>query len=177
MSGRGSLVRKGADAGARRRFLCLLAGSALGLGLGPLLWAGDPPGDAVAELPRIRIGIGGQTLTLEVAADAASRRRGLMFREHLPQDQGMLFVWPQAGRYGMWMRNTRIPLDVAFITGDLRIRHIATMVPHTTRLHQAPEPVRYALEVNAGWFARHGIRVGDRIPGLETALPGSRRVR
>ncbi|WP_242472390.1 DUF192 domain-containing protein [Ectothiorhodospira mobilis] len=157
--------------------MCLLAGVALAAGLGPLLRAGDLPGDAVAELPRVRVRIGGQRLTLEMAVDAASRRRGLMFREQLPQGQGMLFVWPRAGRYGMWMKNTLIPLDVAFITGDWRILHIATMTPRSTQLHRAPGPVRYALEVNAGWFARHGIRVGDRIPGLETALPGSCRVR
>lgn len=171
------MVCKGSDAGRRRCLLYLLLGAGLAAVPVVSLRAGDPPGDAVAELPRIRIGIGGQTLTLEVAADAASRRRGLMFREHLPPGQGMLFVWPRADRYGMWMKNTLIPLDVAFVTGDLRISHIATMTPRSMRLHRAPVPVRYALEVNAGWFAHHGIRVGDRIPGLETALPGSRRIR
>lgn len=150
----------------RRRVLRLIAGAVLGAWLVPVARADEPL--PVGDPSLVRIRVGGQPLAVEVAADPASRSRGLMFREHLPQGRGMLFIWPRAGRHGMWMKNTLIPLDVAFLTGDLRIAHIATMMPRSTRLHRAPKPVRYALEVNAGWFARHGIGEGDRLQGLAT---------
>jgi uncharacterized membrane protein (UPF0127 family) len=107
---------------------------------------------------------------VEIAATEASRRTGLMFREQLPANGGMLFLWPDTARRGMWMKNTRIPLDVAFINDDQVIVNIETMAPHTTRLHTSTQPVRWALEVNAGWFARHGVVPGQRIPDLEAAL-------
>lgn len=125
----------------------------------PAVSGGNP---ALAELT-----VGGKPVVVEVAGDAASRRRGLMFRKHLPTDQGMLFVWPDAAVRGMWMKNTLIPLDVAFIDDQHLIVNIETMQPQTVLPHRASRPVRYALEVNAGWFARQGVKPGDRVTGLK----------
>ncbi|WP_155999201.1 DUF192 domain-containing protein [Thioalkalivibrio sp. ALJ16] len=141
-------------------FLALLL-----LGIGGL-HADDRP------LPVDTLAVGEQTLSVEIAATDRSRRVGLMHRDHLPDDHGMLFIWPRAAEYGMWMQNTRIPLDVAFIDADYTIANIARMTPHSTRIHSARRPVPYALEVNAGWFERHGIKPGDRIPDLERLVDG-----
>lgn len=112
---------------------------------------------------------GGKPIVVEVADEDASRRQGLMFRKRLPADRGMLFVWPDAERRSMWMKNTLIPLDVAFIDDRHRIVNIETMEPQTLVPHRAAQPVRFALEVNAGWFARHGVKPGDRIAGIDAA--------
>lgn len=124
------------------------------------------PAACADALPTTELVIGGHSLTVEIAADMDARSRGLMFRKHLPADQGMLFVWPNADRWGMWMKNTLIPLDVAFFDDDYVIVNIETMEPQTTRPHRAERAVRYALEVNAGWFDRHGLAPGDGIPEL-----------
>lgn len=121
-------------------------------------------------LPTVQLELAGQTLTLEIAADRASQRHGLMHREYLPADHGMLFVWDEPAQRGMWMKNTLIPLDVAFIDADFEITNIETMEPQTTRLHSATRGIVYALEVNAGWFEQHGIEAGDRIPDLSGVL-------
>jgi uncharacterized protein len=119
----------------------------------------------VAELP-----IADRTLTVEIAATPQTMARGLMFREHLPEDHGMLFIWTQDQVVGMWMQNTLIPLSVAFIDRDYRVRNIADMEPHSRHVHASDGPVRYALEVNRGWFERHGVHPGTRIDGLPALL-------
>ncbi|AHK78391.1 hypothetical protein M911_03465 [Ectothiorhodospira haloalkaliphila] len=148
---------------SRKLLWAILVGALLLTACLPLLRY-SPPADAGAPL-LLPLTIGEHTVMVEVAADPASRRQGLMFREHLPEGQGMLFVWPREARYGMWMKNTLIPLDVAFISADHRIIEIMTMQPETTDSHTASEPVRFALEVNAGWFERHGIEPGDEVGG------------
>ena len=102
-------------------------------------------------------------LTVEVADTDASRAQGLMFRPSMPEDAGMLFVFPGDFQGGFWMMNTLIPLSIAFIAADGRIVHITDMQPQTTETHQPPVPYRYALEVNQGFFARAGIKPGDRV--------------
>lgn len=125
---------------------------------------------AAGPLPTAELVVGDKVLTVEIAATERSRRVGLMHRDELPADRGMLFIWQRQAAYGMWMQNTRIPLDVAFIDADYSITNIATMEPHSTRVHHATGPVLYALEVNAGWFDRHGIGAGKRIPDLQHLL-------
>lgn len=127
-----------------------------------VLTAGNPP----AQVRIIDLHIGEQRLTAEVADSEPLRRQGLMFRESLPEDHGMLFVWTEPARYAMWMQNTPLPLSVAFIAADGRIVNIERMQPHTTQAHQANAPVIYALEMEQGWFAARGIRAGDRVRGL-----------
>jgi len=82
-------------------------------------------------------------------------------------NQGMLFVFPRAERHCMWMRNTYIPLSVAFIDDQGKILNIEDMKPQTETSHCANAPARFALEMNRGWFAEKGIKPGQRIGGLE----------
>lgn len=83
----------------------------------------------------------------------------------------MLFVFERRGLWGMWMKNTYIPLSVAFIDDDGRIVNIEDMQPHTEDAHNAAAPVRYALEVNLGWFAKRGIKAGAKVEGLRQVPP------
>ena len=123
----------------------------------------------VAPLKTISVKVGAHALKVEVADDDASRSRGLMFRNTLGKDNGMLFTFPEPGYHGMWMMNTFIPLSVAFIDGDGRILNILDMQPHTQDTHTAAGPARYAIETNVGWFAGKKIKAGDRVTGLPKA--------
>jgi len=131
-----------------------------------------PASAAAAEptaLPTIRLAAGSHQITAEVAATEAALARGLMFRERLAPNHGMLFVFGAAAVHCMWMRNTLIPLSVAFIADDGRIVNIEDMEPLTLTSHCAARPVRLALEMERGWFAKRGIAPGARITGLPAA--------
>jgi uncharacterized membrane protein (UPF0127 family) len=146
-------------------------GLALGLGLTllfSLAGARQPLVQGVPQtgLPVIELHIGTHTLKAELADNEPARQQGLMYRESLPKDHGMLFVWQEPARYAMWMHNTPLPLSVAFIDADGRIVNIAHMEPHTTKIHEASADVIYALEMKQGWFQRRGIGAGDRVSGL-----------
>ena len=123
------------------------------------------------RLPTMPLKIGRQSIKAEIAADDASRQRGMMFRTKMGANEGMLFVFAQDAYYAMWMRNTLLPLSLAFIDGTGRIVSLHEMAPRTETSHRAEAPARYALEMNAGWFARHGIKVGDVVHGLDKAPP------
>ncbi len=110
--------------------------------------------------------IGKHALRVEVVDTDEKRLRGLMFREKLGRNHGMLFVYEQPGYHSMWMKNTLIPLSVAFLDGDGRILNILDMEPKTLDTHMAAGPARYAIETNQGWFARRGIKPGDSVTGL-----------
>jgi hypothetical protein len=111
--------------------------------------------------------IKGHTLRAELARTEAEKRTGLMFRRQLGENGGMLFVYEREGRWAMWMKNTYVPLSVAFIDRNGRILNIEDMEPLTLDSHQAAGPAKYALEANRGWFAQRGIKAGDRVQGLE----------
>jgi uncharacterized membrane protein (UPF0127 family) len=102
----------------------------------------------------------------EVADRPASRAKGLMYRESLPDNQGMLFVFDTPSRQCMWMKNTPLPLSVAFIKADGLIANIAQMQPQTETIHCATEDVLYALEMTQGWFWSRAIKPGDSVLGL-----------
>ena len=102
-------------------------------------------------------------LTVEVARSAAERSRGLMFREELAEERGMLFVYQRETRAGFWMKNTTIPLSIAFIASDGTILETQDMEPLSKTLHRPAQVYRYALEVNKGAFGRHGLGPGDRV--------------
>lgn len=127
---------------------------------------------AQIAMPRIQLKAGTRVITAEVAATLASRDQGLMHRHSLPADRGMLFVFPEARRHCMWMRNTHIPLSVAFLDDKGIIVNIAEMRPDTEDLHCAAMPVRYALEMNEQWFQGNSLFSGSRIDGLEKAPTG-----
>lgn len=133
-----------------------------------LLACGARGDKAGADLPTATIHVGNHRLSVEVAATPAARGRGLMFREELPEDGGMLFVFPEEKVLEFWMRNTRIPLSIAFADGSGRIVRIADMDPLSETPVSSGAPARYALEVNRGWFDAHGVRSGDALGRLPT---------
>jgi hypothetical protein len=136
------------------------AAAALALLALPILSDADP-------LLTYRLTIKGHALRAELADDEPTRRTGLMFRRSLPENGGMLFVYEQAGRWAMWMKNTYVPLSVAFVDQQGRILNIEDMQPLTEDAHQAAGPAKYALEMRQGWFAQRGIKPGDRVEGLD----------
>ncbi len=128
-------------------------------------------GFAAAAMPQIELAIGKHALTAEVAGNDPDRMQGLMHRRMLPENRGMLFVFRDVAYHGMWMMNTYIPLSVAFIDEAGVIVNIEDMQPHTRDSHTAKKPVRYALEMNLGWFRKRGIGPGMKVEGLEKAPP------
>lgn len=123
--------------------------------------SGSPPFVSPAGLPVGIVTIGAHTFHVEIAETFSTRARGLMFRQSLGADAGMLFVFGKPEVLSFWMLNTLIPLDIAFIREDLTIANIETMQPETINQHFSNGPALYALEVAAGEFARRGIRAGD----------------
>jgi len=120
----------------------------------------------ILDLEVIELIVGDVSVKAEVADTHESRQQGLMYRQELAENAGMLFVYPQAWRLSFWMKNTYIPLDIAFIDRGGMIVDIQSMQPLTTRSHQAPFAIPYALEMNKGWFEANGIETGDRVSGL-----------
>ncbi|MCC7487426.1 MAG: DUF192 domain-containing protein [Burkholderiales bacterium] len=148
---------------AHTRPAALFAVLALGLGF--------PAAACAAEaLPVVTLQIGTQKVAAEVAVTEESRVRGLMFRKKpLAENGGMLFIFDTAGFHSMWMKNTYIPLSVAFIDDAGVVLNIADMAPETTNTHTAAGFARYALEMNQGWFAKRGIKAGAKVEGLAAA--------
>jgi uncharacterized membrane protein (UPF0127 family) len=98
----------------------------------------------------------------EIADTEAEREKGLMYRTSMPENRGMLFVFDQPAILYFWMKNTRIPLSVAFMDPKGRIVDIQDMKPETKTKHASKQPAQYALEMNRGFFKKHHIGVGDR---------------
>lgn len=111
--------------------------------------------------------ISNHTFFAEIANTQLSRAKGLMYRESLDENSGMLFVFPKAGYYGMWMLNTYIPLSVAFVSENGIILNIADMIPQTQTAHNSAGMAKYALEMNLDWFAARKIKAGMQIIGVE----------
>lgn len=124
------------------------------------------------SLPLLELQAGFHRIEAEVAHTPETRARGLMHRREMPVQRGMLFVFVLEGQHCMWMKNTLLPLAVAFLDADGRIINIEEMQPQTEHNHCAARPARYALEMNAGWFAQRGIRSGDLIGGVGRAPRG-----
>lgn len=102
-------------------------------------------------------------LTVELARTPGERSRGLSLRDDLAENRGMLFVYPEETESGFWMKDTSIALSIAFIGEGGAILDIQEMEPLSTEMHHPPQPYRYALEVNQGWFRGNGFEVGDRV--------------
>jgi len=103
------------------------------------------------------------TLLIEISDTPEKRKLGLMFRDGLAWDKGMLFIFENEKPLAFWMKNTRIPLSVAFINSKRTIVDIQNMQVMTEDEHKSRFPALYALEVNKGWFKQHNIRIGDKI--------------
>ena len=117
------------------------------------------------SLPRVTIGAGMHQIDAQVAASNDERMTGLMYRKEMPQQEGMLFVFEYPSQQCFWMKNTLLPLSVAFVADDGTIVNIDEMAPQTLDSHCSAKPVRYVLEMNKGWFARKGIKAGTKLTG------------
>jgi hypothetical protein len=107
----------------------------------------------------------------EVADSMGTRMEGLMHRKAMEPNAGMVFVFEEDAAHCMWMKNTLIPLSVAFIDNSGTILNIADMQPQSEQTHCAAKPARFALEMNKGWFAQRGIKAGAKLRGLENLAP------
>ncbi|MPT40625.1 MAG: DUF192 domain-containing protein [Achromobacter sp.] len=138
-----------------------VAAAALMLATGAQAQTGPQP-----ALPTTQLSAGIHIIRAEVADTDATRQAGLMFRKELPGNDGMLFVFERPDVQCFWMRNTLLPLSIAFIADDGTIVNIENMAPQTEDPHCAKKPVRYALEMAQGWFEQHGIKAGKKLDGL-----------
>lgn len=118
------------------------------------------------KFPVIPLTTGMHVIQAEVVATEAERQQGLMFREHMAQNEGMVFLFGAPASVCMWMKNTLIPLSVAFIDDDGKIVNIENMKPQSLESHCSKKQVRYALEMNEGWFKQKNIKPGSTIDGL-----------
>ncbi|MBP5997179.1 MAG: DUF192 domain-containing protein [Azonexus sp.] len=139
-----------------------LVGALIGLTISAATWAQN-------AMPVMELSAGFHRIEAEVAANDQNRQVGLMNRTAMPPQRGMLFIFPQERTHCMWMRNTLIPLSVAFIDADGYIINIENMQPQTEDNHCAKVPARYALEMNLGWFAQRGIKPGVKLQGIDKA--------
>lgn len=120
-------------------------------------------------LPTIRLNAGIHNITAQLARTAEQREIGLMFRTTMGANEGMLFAFEQAGQQCFWMKNTLIPLAIAFVDDDGSVVNVDSMKPQTLDGHCSTKPVRFVLEMNEGWFAKRGIRAGSKLRGAPFA--------
>lgn len=132
-----------------------------------LLCAASPASaQPMAKFPAIPLNIGIHVIQAEAAASPAQREQGLMYREKMGLNEGMVFLFGAPTTVCMWMKNTLIPLSVAFIDEQGKIVNIADMQPHSTESHCGSKAVKYALEMNQGWFKQKNIKPGTQVDGL-----------
>jgi uncharacterized membrane protein (UPF0127 family) len=124
-------------------------------------------GQSNSTLPLKRLSAGMHVIQAEVAATPEARTTGLMYRKTLAPNHGMLFIFDQANVQCFWMRNTFIPLSIAFLQDDGTIVNIADMKPQSDDSHCSSKPVRLALEMEQGWFAARAMTPGKKILGLQ----------
>jgi len=117
------------------------------------------------DLPRTKLSAGMYLIDTQVATTPEQREIGLMFRQQMPQAEGMLFVFGTPAEQCFWMKNTLLPLTAAFVADDGTIVNLADMKPQTTDSHCSKKPVRYVLEMNQGWFEKKGIKAGAKLGG------------
>jgi uncharacterized membrane protein (UPF0127 family) len=142
----------------------ILAIAAAACALGFIADARSAPG-----LSTVALAVNGHKITAEVANTPETRATGLMNRFSLKPDTGMLFVFERPEPLAFWMKNTYVPLSIAFLDPDGRILNIEDMAPQTENSHWSKGPGLYALEMRKGWFAERGIKAGDRVEGVGKA--------
>ena len=131
------------------------------------------PGSAQQpQLPLLELSAGMHRIEAELAATPESRQTGMMLRTSMPSHRGMLFVFPEIAKHCMWMRNTLVPLSVAFLGDKGRILNVEDMQPKSEDNHCSAGPARYALEMNVGWFRTRGVGAGFAITGVDKAPRG-----
>lgn len=132
---------------------------------------GGKPSDGKFEL-QVSQGGAKATVTVEVAATSPQRQQGLMLRQEMAEDAGMLFLFPRDVWIGFWMKNTYLPLDIAYISAEGEVMEIKAAKPLDETSLTPEQPYRYTLEMNQGWFERHNLGVGAKVTlpkGLPTA--------
>ena len=120
---------------------------------------------APQSLPTVRLNAGIHNIQAELAQTPEERSVGLMHRPSMAAPHGMLFAFEQPATQCFWMKNTLLPLSIAFLADDGTVVNIADMQPQTTESHCSAQPVRYALEMNQGWFAKRGVKSGSKLTG------------
>ena len=118
------------------------------------------------ESQSLSLNISGHSLDVEVAKDEENIKKGLMYRDKLSKDSGMLFIFPQPEEKSFWMKNTKIPLSIAYLDESGSILNIEDMSPNNTEGVTSRGKAKYAIEVNQGWFDSKGIKPGDRVEGI-----------
>ena len=132
----------------------------------------SPEDGQTARVRKQRLIVGRDTVLIEVAATEEMRTVGLMYRTVMAENEGMLFVFEAEGIYPFWMKNTELPLSIAFIDRSGAIVDIQDMAPHDEITHHAPSvPVLYALEMNQGWFRTHQVNAGDKVQFPGDTMP------
>ena len=127
----------------------------------PAAWPQDQP----QNLATTTLKVGMHSIRAQLALTPLQRQIGLMHRAEMPTHEGMLFVFDEPSPQCFWMRNTLIPLSIAFLADDGTVVNIADMKPQNDDSHCSARPVRFALEMNQGWFAKRGVKSGTRISG------------
>lgn len=122
-----------------------------------------------AHADLVPLQISGNSLIAEVANTAEAREQGLMYRKHMRGNHGMLFVYSEPGLHNMWMKNTSVPLSVAFVDEQGVIINITDMVPFSEEQYHAAAPAKFALEMPIGWFSKREIKPGAKVEGLSQA--------
>ena len=117
------------------------------------------------RLQTISLTAGMHVIKAELAVSPTEQATGMMFRREMPGNEGMLFVNDDAATRCFWMRNTLVPLTIAFIADDGTIVNLADMAPQSDESHCSAQPVRYALEMSRGWFAKRGLKAGFKLRG------------
>ena len=142
------------------RLLALLACLCIAFS-GPAMARDEPQ----RSLPRVTLNAGMHLIQAQVASTPEQRSIGLMFRQDMPANEGMIFVFEEPASQCFWMKNTLLPLTAAFVADDGTIVNLADMKPQTLDSHCSNQPVRFVLEMNQGWFAKRGLRAGARLSG------------
>ena len=125
--------------------------------------------DGPQKLAAISLSAGIYNIRAEVARTPEERATGLMFRREMPQQDGMLFVFEEPATQCFWMKNTLLPLSVAFVGDDGTIVNLDEMKPQTLDSHCSTKPMRYVLEMNQGWFTKRGFKAGSKLQGAPFA--------
>ena len=146
-----------------------LALAACALLAAPMPASAQSPDGKPQSLPITTLKVGPHAVAAEVASTPDQRSLGLMYRFSLPADHGMLFVFPEPQPLAFWMRNTYIPLSIAFIDAEGRILNVDEMAPRSDATHPSRGEALYALEMRKGWFAERGVAPGARVTGLPPA--------
>jgi uncharacterized membrane protein (UPF0127 family) len=148
-----------------------LARRLCGLALAACAFAANAQSQPQPKLDTVTLSAGMYRIRAEVARTEEQRETGLMLRKEMGTYEGMLFVFDDAAVHCFWMKNTLLPLSVAFIADDGTIVTIADMAAQTTDSHCPAKPVHYALEMNQGWFAKRAIKPGFKLGGPPFAAP------